>query len=311
MSLRAKLILSFVVASLGGMFFFSYVAYDISVVSGVKRERAILQEFSQSLLSQFSSAMETPSLAQLKRAIPGRGGKRIVILLTGQNGDILFTEPPLHQLETDFRNFIIPNILQEKDVKGYLVHNGMFYTWIETPIPNTPYSTLVIHTVPDKELASFFKTLLSTPLVIATLIVFWVALWGALIIASLFDKVGKQQSLLEHQALYDNLTGLPNRALFDDRLRQAILIGRRDKQPFALIAMDLDRFKEINDSLGHHAGDRVLQHVAECARASLRDSDTVARMGGDEFTVLLATANNIDGALAVAQKILKALEAPL
>ena len=121
----------------------------------------------------------------------------------------------------------------------------------------------------------------------------------------------KQAHLLRHQAMYDNLTGLPNRALFADRLQQAILIGRREKQPFALIAMDLDRFKEINDTLGHFAGDRVLQHVANCVRASLRESDTVARMGGDEFTVLLATANDLDGAVAAAKKILKALEAPL
>ena len=82
----------------------------------------------------------------------------------------------------------------------------------------------------------------------------------------------KQAHLLRHQAMYDNLTGLPNRALFADRLQQAILIGRREKQPFALIAMDLDRFKEINDTLGHFAGDRVLQHVANCVQASLREN---------------------------------------
>ncbi len=121
----------------------------------------------------------------------------------------------------------------------------------------------------------------------------------------------RQAGLLQRQAMYDGLTGLPNRALFADRLQQAILIGRREKQPFALIAMDLDRFKEINDTLGHHAGDQVLQHVASCTRASLRESDTVARMGGDEFTILLATINDLDGALVAAKKILHALDKPL
>jgi len=121
----------------------------------------------------------------------------------------------------------------------------------------------------------------------------------------------RQAYLLQRQAMYDNLTGLPNRALFADRLHQAILIGRREKQPFALIAMDLDRFKEINDTMGHHVGDHVLQHVATCVRASLRESDTVARMGGDEFTILLATVNDIDGALVAAKKILHALDKPL
>ncbi len=121
----------------------------------------------------------------------------------------------------------------------------------------------------------------------------------------------KQAHLLRHQAMYDNLTNLPNRALFADRLQQAMLIGRREKQPFALIAMDLDRFKEINDTLGHEAGDRVLQHVADCVRTCLRESDTVARMGGDEFAVLLATASDQEGAIAASRKILKALDEPL
>ena len=133
-----------------------------------------------------------------------------------------------------------------------------------------------------------------------------------LAIAFVVIRNARQQAhLLRHQAMHDNLTGLPNRALFDDRLQQAILIGRREKQPFALIAMDLDRFKEINDTLGHYAGDRVLQHMADCVRACLRESDTVARMGGDEFTVLLTAVNDLDGAVAAAEKILKAFDEPL
>jgi diguanylate cyclase (GGDEF)-like protein len=134
---------------------------------------------------------------------------------------------------------------------------------------------------------------------------------GLVIAFVVIRNARKQAHLLQHQAMYDNLTSLPNRALFADRLQQAMLIGRREKQPFALIAMDLDRFKEINDTLGHEAGDRVLQHVANCVRTCLRESDTVARMGGDEFAILLATAGDQDGAIAASRKILKALEEPL
>ena len=123
-------------------------------------------------------------------------------------------------------------------------------------------------------------------------------------------NVGEQARLLQMQATFDSLTQLPNRVLFDERLRQAILTGRREKWAFALMAMDLDRFKEINDTLGHHAGDQVLQHVAACVRACLRESDTVARMGGDEFAILLATARDPDGAAIVANKILQALSEP-
>lgn len=113
--------------------------------------------------------------------------------------------------------------------------------------------------------------------------------------------------LLEYQALHDDLTGLPNRVLFDDRLQQAILSAGNEAQAFGLFALDLDRFKAVNDSLGHYAGDLLLQQVAARMRATLRESETLARLGGDEFTFLLPTVQNAEQALEVAQKIVKAL----
>ena len=133
---------------------------------------------------------------------------------------------------------------------------------------------------------------------------------GILIGVVVIRNSNRQAGLLERQAMYDSLTHLPNRVLFADRLQQTIRVRRREKKPFALITMDLDRFKEINDSLGHHAGDEVLLHVGNCVRTCLRESDTVARMGGDEFAILLATANDLDGAVAATKKILRVLEEP-
>ena len=116
---------------------------------------------------------------------------------------------------------------------------------------------------------------------------------------------------LKHQSLHDSLTKLPNRTLYNDRLQQIILIGRREKQQFTILILDLDNFKDINDTMGHHTGDLVLQQVGIRLRSSLRASDTVARMGGDEFAMLLPTANNLNGAITAAQKILKIIEKPL
>lgn len=133
-------------------------------------------------------------------------------------------------------------------------------------------------------------------------------LMGLAIAAAVIRLTSEQTDMLRHLAMYDSLTGLPNRTLFADRLEQAILIGRREKQPFALLAMDLNRFKEVNDTFGHHVGDLVLQHVAARVLACLRESDTAARMGGDEFSILLASVSNVDGAAQVIRKILEALD---
>jgi diguanylate cyclase (GGDEF)-like protein/PAS domain S-box-containing protein len=114
----------------------------------------------------------------------------------------------------------------------------------------------------------------------------------------------------QRQALHDGLTGLPNRTLLRDRLQQAILVDDRDKTGVALLIMDLDRFKDVNDTLGHHTGDELLQQVGVRLRSALRASDTVARMGGDEFAVVLPMAGHADVASRVAQTLVLALEQP-
>jgi len=115
---------------------------------------------------------------------------------------------------------------------------------------------------------------------------------------------------LRHQALHDALTDLPNRTLLQDRLAQALRSAQRDGRPLALLLLDLDRFKEVNDTFGHPAGDRLLRQVGRRLRRVVRAADTVARLGGDEFAVLLP-ATDTGGATAAAEKIRRALEQPV
>lgn len=124
------------------------------------------------------------------------------------------------------------------------------------------------------------------------------------------QELARAYEKIEYQALHDALTKLPNRNLFQDRLQQAILTGDREKRQFALVMMDLNRFKEINDALGHHAGDTVLQETALRLRSGLRQSDTIARLGGDEFALLLPTIKDTTGALLTLDKILQLFEKP-
>ncbi|MGI2325161.1 MULTISPECIES: putative bifunctional diguanylate cyclase/phosphodiesterase [unclassified Methylococcus] len=127
----------------------------------------------------------------------------------------------------------------------------------------------------------------------------------------LFEEVAnRKQNHLYHLAHYDPLTGLPNRLLLNDRLKRACLRGQRGGYRIALLFIDLDRFKLINDTLGHAAGDQLLQGVAGRFAACVRKVDTVARLGGDEFTVLLEPVQGPDEALAVAAKLVQSLERP-
>jgi diguanylate cyclase (GGDEF)-like protein len=122
-------------------------------------------------------------------------------------------------------------------------------------------------------------------------------------------ELKRNEATIQYLAYHDVLTDLPNRGVFHDRLQQCILNGHREKKPLALLLMDLNRFKEVNDTFGHLSGDLLLRQIGPRVRRVLRDSDTVARVGGDEFAFLLPKTD-IEGASLAARKIQKALEGP-
>ena len=121
------------------------------------------------------------------------------------------------------------------------------------------------------------------------------------------NQVHQRQMALEHQTLHDALTGLPNRVLLQDRLEQSIQMMKRNDGSMALLLLDLDRFKEVNDVLGHQVGDELLQQVGRRLQALLRNSDTVARLGGDEFAIVAPNTDNRQAAL-FAEKIAGAIK---
>ncbi len=125
-----------------------------------------------------------------------------------------------------------------------------------------------------------------------------------------FSDIGPNKEIqhkLQQLAFYDPLTALPNRRLFNDRLEHTVLQASRQNEAFALLFIDLNRFKNINDAFGHAAGDKLLKHVAASISRAVRECDTVARLGGDEFTVILSDCREIRSAVAVAKKISEAL----
>ena len=140
------------------------------------------------------------------------------------------------------------------------------------------------------------------------------AITGMSMIACLLEDEREASELatveMEHLAYHDALTGLPNRPLFIDRLIVALAQASRTDQKLAVFFLDLDRFKDINDSIGHSTGDALLKSVAERIRRCVREGDTVARFGGDEFTLLIPRIDHVEDAAKIAQKILETLKIP-
>ena len=123
-------------------------------------------------------------------------------------------------------------------------------------------------------------------------------------------QIEASRSAAQHMAFHDKLTGLANRALFEDRLNNAIASARRGPNGIALLVIDLDRFKQVNDTLGHEAGDDMIRQVAKRMRPLLRETDTIARLGGDEFAVIQTDVRAISDVTIVAERIIRAIAAP-
>ena len=149
----------------------------------------------------------------------------------------------------------------------------------------------------------------TTGLLIAGLAGLWVLLFAVTAVAS--QRLRKQAADREQQALSDALTGLPNRTMFNDLVQRTILGAQRKKKLVAVMLMDLDRFKEVNDTLGHHNGDLLLQRISQRLQGVLRDSETIARLGGDEFAVLIPDVADRQACVHVAKRLLKTLEEPV
>lgn len=135
---------------------------------------------------------------------------------------------------------------------------------------------------------------------------------GALAVGfnDMLSKIEEQQERLAVLAHFDSLTSLPNRALFRDRLDKAIRLAERTEAPLAVIFIDLDAFKDVNDSHGHRVGDQLLLHVARCLSGSIRDSDTLARLGGDEFVVIAQNLSLSTSVIGLVNRMVASLKGP-
>ncbi|MDI6716990.1 MAG: diguanylate cyclase, partial [Actinomycetota bacterium] len=187
-------------------------------------------------------------------------------------------------------DFIHPDYHENARKRTRLLLQGKTVGWVEEKLVRLDGKTV------DVEL-------------LATLIVYQ----GKSVIQTIIRDITERkraEDMLNYMAYYDFLTELPNRALFNDRLNLALAHAHRNREGLAILYLDLDNFKTINDTLGHDLGDQLLQNVTRRLICCVREGDTVSRFGGDEFVILLPEVNNAEGAIKVAKKVIDALKPP-
>jgi len=147
-------------------------------------------------------------------------------------------------------------------------------------------------------------------LLVPALFYLWLMVWVAFILRYLTSKLSQQKQAMEHMALHDTLTNLPNRNLLADRLNKMLDQAKRRQSSFAFVMIDLDGFKKVNDTHGHAVGDLLLKEVAQRLSSCLRPHDTVCRIGGDEFVLLLDDMQD-GSSLDICKRVLKEISKPI
>lgn len=297
MSLRIKLFLFIALFFSIALSFFGYMAYDSAAQASTEREMALLQDLSAGLSRDLQSDIgTTPDEAAIKAWL-GEFGSLHMAIMIAKGKQVWLSDTARDHLPQE----VIGQITSSSK-SGNLALANLIYVWNSAPIAGTPYSLSVIHRTNVHEARAFFKRL-AVPLFIAALIILWAAIWSTQYIATLLEKLNAQKNKLQHQAMHDALTNLPNRSLMLDRLQVAMREVDQSGSEVALLFIDLNRFKEINDTLGHHYGDMLLVEISRRLTSVLRKSDMIARLGGDEFAVIISHVTE-EVALSIADKLI-------
>lgn len=305
MSLRLRLLLSFAAIALAVVMLFGIVTHQLAMDASAQGELSLLRSRANQLSAELAPILRdrlpaSQALEQLRQyAAP-----EWTLQLQQEGSVVLSTATP----HTDLLRQL-PRLTNSSQRSGKVELANHSCIWVTVVVPDSDYHLRVLHQSElrtESPLAS-----LSGRFFVTGAVVVLIAIIGALVLSGRIARhFQAQNAALSHKALHDSLTGLPNRTLLYDRLSHGLDEARRHGYPVGLFIMDLDRFKEVNDTLGHHSGDQLLQTVGNRIRELLRSSDTIARLGGDEFAILLPHTP-IERAQRCAQKIIDSLEAPI
>lgn len=310
MNLRIKILLIFVLSELSLLAFFGYIAYDTARVTNTKNEIDMLASVTPRIADDIAHKLVVGKhwSPRLNSIIKDAHTDLIYLFVSNHRGKLI-SQPDQPAIQQVYQKLSHQNGIEPQNLVGKVKVNNIVYVWASIKIPNhNNYLTLIRQTHASH--ASIYFEEMGVPLIVAAVIMLWMASWAAMYVSMLIEKLDEQKNIMVHRSMHDVLTGLPNRALLNDRLQQLILINERQSIRFAICFIDLNRFKDVNDTLGHHVGDKLLLEVSKRLKENLRKSDTVARLGGDEFALIFRNVDK-EKAKLIAEKILDAIEVPI
>ncbi len=295
---------------LGSITLFMVVAHWISVAENDTehaRVARLLSEYALKFSFDVPSYYTRPeSIDQLRAAIANLGTPKIYAVLIDKTGRTIAAGPASRPEGQ------ISSIVQSIDLRDLARGTGTVnigdrkHIWSVSPLAGTSYSLILVYELePDHRLLPSWITNSGTLIILALVVA--LSAWLGQKLGSILEWATALDNTIKAQALYDTVTGLPNRALFIDRLRQQIHLGRRRGHVLAVCHLNLDRFSSINEFLGSAGGDRLLLAVGQRIQKTIRESDTVARLDSDQYLILL-NAIDENQILYVAQKILRSLQ---
>jgi diguanylate cyclase (GGDEF)-like protein len=305
MNLRLRLVLALVTIALVVVMIFGGVAHRIAQEAGTQQELQLLGRAAHRLGDRLGGL--------LREGMPPRSALDALTAYGESHWQLQLQHPAGALLSAGAkfpRASALPHLgRSRRAATGTLAQGSPPLIWATAAVGATSYRLRVL--TPDQVTRTAGLPSLASRLFWTGVGVVALALAGALGLTELMARrLDEHNEALTHRALHDSLTGLPNRTLLLDRLGQCLADAHRHGYPVALFVMDLDRFKEVNDTLGHRSGDELLQTVGGRVRGVLRRSDTIARLGGDEFAILLPHTSP-GRAVRCAEKIIDALETPI
>jgi diguanylate cyclase (GGDEF)-like protein len=305
MTLNKQILLSILGVTILAQIVFGVLAYRQLLDSRNEQLTEVLTRFSGNISQQITLADNQRDTQAYLDRLQQRFFGQDSILLIQKDGELLYRSG-----EAEFAYDVLLERLKEisADHHSLIELSDRQYYWAVSPLPDVQYELVMLKpaSTGDSDIASTLKLRLVT----SGFVILWVAVWIGLILSSKISReLDKKNLQLQHLALHDTLTGLPNRTLLNDRIERILFDAKRYQQSFALFLIDLDRFKEINDTLGHQFGDKLLKVVSVRLKESVRLNDSIARLGGDEFAVLLPHTD-YKGAELCANRILYAMSKP-